>query len=269
MNNRHDNYPDLGQSGIKLIRSLQQKKIRDKQNLFVAEGDKICQEYIHASEENRCTIKYICATADWLEQKLPLIKGSGFEIFRIDYKEIKRISSFVNPQEVMAVVEKKQQEFKPALLKKRLTLAFDSIRDPGNFGTIIRTADWFGIETVICSPDSVDVFNPKVIQSAMGSTLRVNVHYEVLAELFSDAAIKNIPVYGTFMEGNDIYTETFPEELIILFGNESAGIDSTLLPLINHKISIPEFPAGKLSTESLNVATAMAIISSEVRRSKR
>ena len=269
MDNSQHQFEYLSQGKMKFIRSLQQKKARDQNKLFVVEGDKIVREYLNASKEKRCRIKYLCGTLDWMQRSTTLLEGAEIDVSRINYKDLKRISSLITPQEVLAVVEMNGPVYNPSILKNDLTLAFGSIRNPGNFGTIIRTADWFGIKTILCSSDSVDVNNPKVIQSAMGSTLRVNIFYKPLPEFLSDARKLKIPVYGTFMDGENLYEASFPENLIILFGNESTGIEETIVPLINKKISIPEFPADKKSTESLNIASAMAIISSEIRRRER
>ena len=259
----------FSKSRIKLTRSLKQKKNRDLEKLFVAEGDKIVREYIRASNDKSCKIRFVCATPEWLGINQDLILASGITTFHIDYKELKGISSLVTPQEVLAVVEMFDPAYRTDLLKKRVTLAFESIRDPGNLGTIIRTADWFGIKVLICSPDSVDFYNPKVIQSAMGSTLRVKVIYMPLNDLIKDARAVNIPVFGTCMDGKDLYEEDFPAACIMLFGNESSGLDLNLIERVDKKISIPEFPEGNKSAESLNIASAVAVISSELRRRER
>ncbi|MBN1132418.1 MAG: RNA methyltransferase [Bacteroidales bacterium] len=259
----------LSKSRLKLIYSLQYKKNRALEQLYVVEGEKIVREYMEAAGNRICTIRFLVSTAGWADRNREDLKKIGTQLFSVDYRDIERISGLKTPQEVMAVVEMNRPVYSPEILKGKVTLSLESIRDPGNLGTIIRTADWFGLDNILCSPDSVDLFNPKVIQSAMGSTLRVRVFYHSLKMVLKDAGSLNIPVYGTFTRGTPLYRLSFPDEMVVLFGNESAGIEAGLLPLITESIMIPAYPEGKKRAESLNVASAVAVIMSELRRQKR
>ncbi len=227
-------------SEIKLIRSLAKKKFRDLYNLYVIEGEKIVNE----------------------------AKTAGKDIVKIFYKDeigeelMSKITLLSSPSPVIAVVKITPE---PELVNPEvgnLYLALDSVRDPGNLGTIIRLSEWFGIDRIYCSHDCVDKYNPKVIQSSMGSALRTKVHYTDLEELIKNKT-KSIPVYGTFLDGKDIYKQKKRNGLIVM-GNESKGISPKLSSLIEHKITIPPFSNNK-DMDSLNVAIAAAIICSEFR----
>ncbi|MCA1747502.1 MAG: RNA methyltransferase, partial [Bacteroidales bacterium] len=246
----------------KLIRSLQQKKQREKQALFLLEGDKIITDLLSTREMNDENTVLICATAEWLKNRSaigsPLLKS----ITEAGREELKKLSAFQTPPEVMAVVKIPKAIFAPEILKSDLTLVFDQVRDPGNLGTIIRTADWFGIRNIVCSHGSVDQYNNKVVQASMGSVIRVQVHYSDLTELFNHAARLKIPVYGTVMDGDDLFDTPVKKPGIIVFGNESTGIDPLYETFFKAKIRIPDFPAGKSATESLNIASSVAVICS-------
>lgn len=235
----------LTNNDVKLINSLAKKKFRQKYNKFVVEGAKIIKEVLNSSVK----VHKVYTTEAIFDAKFNQIE-------LISEKELNKISQLVHPNTALAVCEIPTP--KP-ILETGLILALDDIRDPGNLGTIIRLADWFGIEQIICSNETVDVFNPKVIQSTMASFLRVNLNYTDLASFFE--TYKN-PVLGTFMEGENLYTSALPKSAVLLMGNEANGISSELNPYITHKISIPRL--GKLQqTESLNVAMASSIILGE------
>ncbi|AUP78457.1 TrmH family RNA methyltransferase [Flavivirga eckloniae] len=238
----------LSKSHIKLITSLKQKKYRLQHGFFVVEGVK--------------TIKEL------LQSKLALHALYTVESFNIDAKseiliseaELKRISFLKTPNKALAIF--KIPEEKP-IAQNGLIIALDAIRDPGNLGTIIRLCDWFGVKDLVCSKETVDCFNPKVIQATMGSVTRVNISYVDL-ELFLNET--SLPIYGAFMEGETVYNKQLPEKGVLVMGNEANGVSEAIEALINEKISIPRF--GDLqATESLNVATATAILLSEFRRS--
>ena len=239
----------VSKNQIKLITSLQQKKYRFAHQLFFAEGIKVIQELIESNFE----LVHLYTTQNDFEQvstdKRTLIAES----------DLKKITALATPNSCLAVfkipAEKKIGE-------SGLILALDSIRDPGNLGTILRLCDWFGIDQLICSKETVDIYNPKVVQATMGSIARVNVNYVDLENFVSQA---KLPVFGTFMDGNNIYKTNLPQEGIIIMGNEANGISPELEKLIKNRLTIPRF--GTLQkTESLNVATATAIILSEFRR---
>lgn len=237
----------ISKNQIKLIKSLQQKKYRKLYQLFIAEGVKVIQELLNSNYE---------LVELYVTQEL----FSNVEKSKVNFiseAELKSISALVTPNECLAVFiipEKVKVDY-----FETTQLALDDIRDPGNMGTIIRLADWFGIQNIICSEETVDVYNPKVIQATMGSVARVNVMYCNLKSYLLNA---KVPVYGTLLEGKNIYAETLRQPSIIVLGNESNGISQEIQQLITHKITIPRF--GTLQqTESLNVATATAIVLSE------
>ena len=237
----------ISKSQIKLIRSLQQKKYRSKLKLFVAEGPKVINELLTA----KFKLHSLYATVE------DLFTGVNSEI--ISDEEISKISFLKNANNSVAVFTIPEQK-KPR--KEGITLLLDSIRDPGNLGTIIRLSDWFNVSNIICSSDSVDCFNPKVIQATMGSISRVSISYCDLTEYLS---LNDLPVYAGTMDGKNIYKEKLPENAIVIVGNEANGISDTLLNLTTHKIGIPRF-GNDHQTESLNVAVATAILFSEFKR---
>ena len=239
----------VSKNQIKLISSLQQKKFRQAHMLFVAEGVKVIQELLDAAFE----LEHIYATVHLFEG-VPVAK---FSLISVD--DLKKISALTVPNNCLAVF--KIPESKP-ILAQNIVLALDSIRDPGNLGTIIRICDWFGIQQLICSPDTVDIYNPKVIQATMGSIARVNCVYEDLLPIIENTVL---PVFGTFMDGENIYKMNLPKEGIIVLGNEANGISKIIEDKIKNRISIPRFGALQ-KTESLNVATAASIIVSEFSR---
>ncbi|MDC0106496.1 RNA methyltransferase [bacterium] len=237
----------LTKSQIKLITSLKQKKFRIQHQLFVVEGVKVVQEFLNSNYE----LVAIFAVEDRYSQY-----NQKFTL--VDSKELAKISGFSTPNKVLAT-------FKiPSPLTVNwsfLTVALDGINDPGNLGTIIRLCDWFGIEDLICSEDTVNCYNPKVVQASMGSHTRVNITYVDLKKTLS--TVSNC--MGTFMDGISIYNQTLPKTGVIVLGNEANGISEDIESLIDLRLSIPRF--GKLKqTESLNVANAAAIVLSEFKR---
>jgi TrmH family RNA methyltransferase len=233
----------LSRNEAKYIQSLYHKKNRDAEGVFVAEGVKLISELLHSA----LTMTSIYALRKWTEQN-PEVKN----VTTVNESELKRISAFETPNEVLAVVEKKIVKRIPDLGGK-ITLILDGIQDPGNLGTIIRTADWFGIENIIASEDTADLYNPKVIQASMGSFIRVNIFYEELKQFL---AANTIPVYGTMLNGEDIASIRSPEECLLVTGNESKGIRNEIIAFIQKRIAIPRL--GK--AESLNAAIATGII---------
>lgn len=252
----------ISASKLKLIPSLGYKKYRDRHQLFLAEGEKLVMELLPGKQ-----IKELIATPEWIEANLAKPGNVPFEITEADQTEINKISFLVSPRPVMALVSMPDNAFDPARLEKGPILAFESIRDPGNLGTIIRTADWFGIRNILCTPDSTDLFNPKVVQSTMGAIARVRVHYLDLQEAFRNPALSDRPLLGTFLEGRSIYESNLDLNSIILFGNESKGISPGFEKLVQEKITIPSFSDGQ-GSESLNVASSAAVICSELKRRK-
>lgn len=239
----------LSKNQIKLINQLNQKKYRKKHQLFFAEGIKTIKELLNSSYE----LEILYTTAD-------VLFTEKTKTHLISEKELKKISSLTTPQTVLGVFKIPKRKINPPT---NLSVVLDGIRDPGNLGTIIRLCDWFGIKQLICSTDSVDCYNPKTIQATMGSLARVEVIYTDLPNFLSKT---DLPIYGTFMKGENIYKQNLPEKALIVLGNEANGISSAVEKHINHKITIPQF--GEIQeTESLNVGTATAIVLSEFLRS--
>lgn len=234
---------------IKLISSLQQKKQRLVHNLFFAEGVKVIQELLNSDFE----LEQLYVTEDVFED-IEISKKT-----MISDSDLKKISALATPNNCLAVLRIPASK---TISEKGLIVALDDIRDPGNLGTIIRLCDWFGIEQLICSKETVEIYNPKVVQATMGSISRVTINYVDLDDFITKS---KLTVFGTFMDGNNIYKEQLPGEGIIVMGNEANGISKSLEKLIKKRLSIPRF--GNLQqTESLNVATATAIVLSEFRR---
>lgn len=246
----------LSKAKIKWIHSLGNKKNRHELHLFVAEGHKLVTELLQLME-----CRFLTATASWL-QRHPNV--SAAEVVEASLAELTKASSQQHPQDVLAVFEIPQRELKVKGLTTNLSLALDSIQDPGNLGTIIRTADWFGINTLLCSFGCVDAYNAKTVQASMGSIGRVSVHYLQLEDLIPSL---NIPVFGTFLEGKSLYEiKQPPPAAVILMGNEGKGISESLKQMVSHKIYIPEYPPGNKRAESLNVSIAAGIICAAFRK---
>lgn len=249
----------VSKNQIKRYNSLQQKKYRNETGLFLAEGTKIVLELIQSNFE----VQQVYCTADWLEEN-PL-NYNNIEV--VSFEEIKKISALTNPQPVLAISKQKDTtQFNSENLKNKLTLFLDDIRDPGNLGTILRIADWYGIENVVCSANSVDLYNPKVIQATMGSFLRVNCFYSELKTLIEEAKQNKISVYASLLEGKNIYQEKLPNEAILVMGNEANGISKEIIDLCTNYITIPSFSKSETGAESLNVSIATAILISEFSR---
>lgn len=241
---------------IKQIKNLADKKARHERRLFVAEGEKICKELF----ESHYRIEKIYALESWITEHGSIAEN----VTEINEKELERISFLKHPNKVLAVVQ--MPNLKPEIqnLKDNITLVLDAITDPGNMGTIIRTADWFGIKNIICSPQTVDVYNPKVVQAAMGSLFRLNLIYMSLTDFLGlNAKQYNIPVFGAHLNGSSLYTVKLPPSGFLIIGSESHGISSELEKFTGKKITIPLY--GK-KTESLNAGVATAIILSEWKR---
>lgn len=238
----------LTKNQIKLITGLGQKKHRSKQQLFTVEGKKAVEEFLSSSYK----LHHMYAVNDHFEcppEKFSLITDA----------ELKKISALSTPQQVVAVFEIPETK---KVATNKLIVALDAVRDPGNLGTIIRLCDWFGIEHLVCSDTTVDCYNPKVVQATMGSLTRVQVNYLNL-EAFLKAS--KVPKYGAFMDGENVYDATLPEKGILIMGNEANGISEEIEPFIEKRISIPSYSVHR-ATESLNVATATAILLSEFKR---
>lgn len=239
----------VSKNQIKLITSLQHKKYRQEQQMFVAEGVKVIQELLVSN----FVLEHLFEVES-IFSHVPAAKKT-----MVNEQEMKRISALSTASPCLAIFKIPKAT---TVDNSGLIVALDSIRDPGNLGTIIRLCDWFGVTQLLCSHETVDVYNPKVIQATMGSITRVNVCYLDLNDYISSA---NLPVFGTFMDGVSLYDEVLPKEGVLVLGNEANGISSNLENKIANRIAIPRFGAIQ-KTESLNVATAAAIFLSEFRR---
>lgn len=256
----------ISSSKSKLVRSLRQKKFRDQHGLFLIEGEKMVMELAMGDPEIPFSLREVFASPEWIERNISILNQSRIEITEASMAEIKKVSNLVTPQAVIALASIPHLPFSSEILLNTPVLAFESIRDPGNLGTIIRTADWFGIRHIVCTPDSTDLYNPKVVQSTMGAITRVQVHYQDLEALLKSGELKGKSIFGTFMEGENLYETSLEPDPLILFGNESRGLSDQLSPLIKRRITIPSFsPVGR-GSESLNVASSVAVVCSELRR---
>jgi RNA methyltransferase, TrmH family len=238
----------VSKNQIKLISSLQQKKQRIAHQLFIAEGIKGIQELLDASFE----LDHLYTTQNDFE----MVSNNQKTV--VSDADLKKISALATPNTCLAVFKMPKQK---KIEASGLILVLDSVRDPGNLGTIMRLCDWFGIQQLICSKETVDIYNPKVVQATMGSIARVNVSYVDLNDFLTTTSL---PVFGTFMNGDNIYKTALPQEGIIVMGNEANGISPELEKIIKNRLTIPRFGTIQ-KTESLNVATATAIVLSEFR----
>ncbi len=237
----------LSKNQVKLIQKLHHKKYRNELKLFIVEGKKSINEFLQAGYTPQLLIATEAFTTS-VPQHL---------ITPVSKDELRKVSALQNPDEGLAVFEQPKHK---GILQEGVIVALDNVQDPGNLGTIIRLCDWFGVETLLCNTQTVDCYNPKVVQASMGSLTRVAVHYLDLAAFLTTTAL---PVYTMDLEGENLYTATFPKDCILILGNEANGISSEVRALSNEVITIPRFSKHQ-RTESLNVAMAGAIILSEV-----
>jgi TrmH family RNA methyltransferase len=247
----------ISKNKIKLINSLSQKKFRDETGLFVAEGTKLVFDLAQVFP---CSV--LVTTPEWLHEHESL---KADEVIEVNSVELAKISNQKSPQGVLAVFAKPVYKLDTDELTQKLSLALDDIQDPGNLGTIIRIADWFGITDIFCSEHSADAFNTKTVQATMGALARVRVHTVDLVE-FLQLCIGKLPVYGTFMNGQNIYNKSLTQHGIIVMGNEGNGISAEIEKLVTRKLLIPNYPIGQVTSESLNVGVATALVCAEFRR---
>ena len=266
----------ISKNKIKYIRSLELKKNRNKEGKFVAEGFKVVDDLLALQPAD-----LIVATQEWLHDKH---LAAQTEVIEVTEEELKKVSFLQHPQQVLAVFkqnagsnqqdsnnsqeEAEEKNFGFSKIDtQELSLALDGVQDPGNLGTIIRIADWFGITHIYCSQDTADVYNPKVVQATMGSIARVKVEYGNLLALV-ESLPADVPVYGTLLDGDNIYQQQLENRGLIVMGNEGKGISPALAKKVNRRLLIPNFPEGRATADSLNVAIATAITCSEFRRTK-
>ena len=252
----------ISKNRAKFIVSLQKKKVRDEERLFVIEGDKIVREFLASG----IRINSLIAKPEFISSIPHELLNSVSEVDDVSYDELKAISTLKTPHNALAIIQMPDRDLNPDEVYNELCVALDFVQDPGNMGTIIRAAGWFGIKNIICSPDCVDVYNPKVIQASMGALLHVNIFYSDLKNFLKTAEKENIPVFGTLLEGESIYSYRLTNKGVILLGNESKGISPELFPFITDKIMIPKFSMGKHGIDSLNVGMAASVVFSEFAR---
>jgi len=254
----------LSKNQIRYIHSLKLKKQREKNRQFIAEGSKLVLDLLDCDHH----VCEIFATPEWIGKHSSRFHLKKIIPTSVTEDELSRITALTTPGPVLAIVSIPETTIHPGLYTGGLILALDEIRDPGNLGTIIRIADWFGIKAVICSETTVDLYNPKVVQATMGSIARVPVHYTNLAVLLSTLPTP-LNIYGSFLEGENIYTRELNDKGIIIIGNESQGISASVAKFVTDKLHIPSFSPGKRSAahaESLNASVATAVLCSEFKR---
>lgn len=245
----------ISKAKLKYIRSLELKKNRKAEGVFVAEGPKLIDDLIRVFEP-----VYIAATQQWISSHPDVVADEVTE------EELCRASFQEHPQQVLAIFRQPKEDVNPLeAIKNNLCIALDDVQNPGNLGTIIRLADWFGIEHVFCSSGCADLYNPKVVQSTMGAMARVKVHYCNLPEMLASLP-EHTPVYGTFLDGEDIYSKQLEQHGLIVMGNEGNGVSAEVRKLVTERLFIPNYPKGRETSESLNVAIATAVICAEFRR---
>ncbi len=244
----------LTKNQIKRIQSLARKKGRKEEGCFIAEGDKLVEDTLSAFE---CDT--LLATRSWIEAH-PHVQA----VQEVTDAEMAKVSQLTTPTPVLAVYRIPQYRLDAEALRSELVLALDTVQDPGNLGTIVRLADWFGIRHIVCSHETADLYNPKVVQATMGALARVKVYYTSLPDFL--ASMERERVYGTFLDGTDMYQTELSGSGVIVMGNEGNGISRELEPYIGRRLYIPNYPVGVPTSESLNVAIAAAITCAEFRR---
>ena len=248
----------ISKNQIKHIQSLHSKKNREEEGLFIVEGVKLVTEFVN---QQQYQIKEVLATTEYLKDFGKLLEEKQILYTELTAEELKKISLQITPNQVLAIVYQIKSSLDLTILKSSTSLYLDDIRDPGNLGTIIRIADWFGIKQVICSENCTEIYNPKTLQASMGAILRVSVLSLSFDELLKTTG--NIPIYGALLKGENIYQTTLQRGIIVI-GNEANGISEEILKKITHPITIPS--ADNNGSESLNAANACAIICSEFHR---
>ena len=247
----------ISKAKVKFIKSLRLKKNREQARLFIAEGHKVVGELLASGCAHT-----IVATQEWLSAHSAPPTN---ELVAVDEEELRKVSLLQHPQQVLALFPFFDDAASDTVDTTSLSLMLDGVQDPGNLGTIIRIADWFGIGNIYCSTETADVYNPKVVQATMGSIARVRLHYGDL-EAMLDRLPTDFPVYGTMLDGNDIYREPLSSHGLIIMGNEGNGISDEIGKRVGHRLQIPSYAEGRATAESLNVAVATAITCAEFRR---
>lgn len=241
---------------IKFVHSLELKKNRNENKLFVAEGPKVVGDLLAISKAHT-----IIATEEWLQSN----SARSEDIVEVSEEELSKVSFLQHPQHVLGVFTIPEYDIDTNIINKELCIALDGVQDPGNLGTIIRIADWFGITHIFCSPDTANAYNPKVVQATMGSIAHVKIMYCPLKELI-ESLQDETPIYGTMLDGDDIYSKALLNKGLVIMGNEGKGISAEISQKVKQRLLIPNYPKMRKSTDSLNVAIATAIVCAEFRR---
>lgn len=250
----------LSKAKVKYIRSLERKKIRNEEQVFIAEGNKIVADMLAA--EFAC--EWLLAKSSWMALQGDI--SAKELVVAEDEDDIRKVSFLKTPQDVLGIFKKPLWDVDSFSAQGKLVLALDGIQDPGNLGTILRIADWFGIEHIVCSNDTADVFSPKTVQSTMGALAHVKVYYTDLEAYLKEQAANGIPLFGTFLDGESLYCKDLAASGIIVMGNEGQGIRPNIEALVSDRLLIPNYSDGRETSESLNVAIATAVVCAEFRR---
>ena len=248
----------ISKNKLKYIHSLELKKNRMAEQVFVAEGNKLVADMLPAY-----SCKWLLAKPCWMATQGDI---KAEELIVAEEEDIRKASFLKSPQDVLAVFRYPDWKLEEANPKEELVLVLDGIQDPGNLGTIVRLADWFGIEHLVCSPDTADIFNPKSVQATMGALAHVKVHYTDLTDYIRQWKAAGVPVYGTFLDGDNLYERTLTRNGLLVMGNEGNGVRPEVAALADERLYIPNYPQERETAESLNVAIATAILCSEFRR---
>ncbi|MFO7851495.1 MAG: TrmH family RNA methyltransferase [Bacteroidota bacterium] len=255
----------LSSANIKLINSLRLKKYRERNKLFVIEGDKFIKEVLERGRH----VKLLLARDEWLNMTDKELLSPVDEIITVNERELAKVSRLKTPQNTLALINIEKHTVDMRSIVRNLSIALENIQDPGNLGTIIRIAAWFGIDNILCSKGTVDLYNPKTIQASMGALLHVKVTYTNLVDIIPDLVKSGTPVYAASLDGEPVQNIEKKTYGVLLFGNESKGISGELMHYVSHKIVIPPYKKVLPGIESLNVAVSAAIICNEFRRDDR
>lgn len=250
----------LSKQITKIIQNLEKKKFREKYNLFKIEGEKLVAELLRSP----LAVHAIIAYPEWIQANGHLLGKN--QVLETDEKGMKTISNFQSLPHVMALAEIPNHPYHPDEVAGTLSLVLNGIQDPGNLGTILRIADWFGVSHLLCDRDCASIYNPKCVQASMGAIFRVHAYYLDLPAAISQLKAKGMPVFGTFLDGENIYTSPLPSQGLIIMGNEGKGIAEDIGQLADFRLTIPNFTPTGASSESLNVGVATGIILSEFKR---
>lgn len=252
----------LSKNKQRFIISLQRKKAREENRMFVIEGDKMVREFLSSEME----IISLLAKPEYISGLGSSLSGKANEVIPVSFEELRKISTMKTPHNALAVVKMPETGFDEDEVLNGFCAALDFIQDPGNLGTIIRAAAWFGIKNVVCSSNCVDVFNPKALQATMGALLNVKVYYRNLEDFLEMALKRKLDVFGTYLDGHPVYAHPLAGKGVILLGNESRGISDSLAPFVTVRLVIPKFTTASPGIESLNAGMAASVIFYEFRR---